>query len=334
MQTEIKTGLVFLGSRLDDEKLFVFRVLSVDEAANTLKVLIHPLAASACWQEDWNLKHTQMGLRQGFYVGIPTNVPKPSALPRTGTILDYPDQIDPKYREHAEKRRQFYADQAFPAFFQAKETDRFSSSKPPVSATPSTRSDNFRQQAEAASKMAFPLPDGAKPIGDGALADCYTMPADYAALELRIMGLLEEETDLRDLQTAEMLTLFDKILALLPIPTDDRMAEHPEWMQQVIPLTAQYVTLAEKLRKRIDGNERLKSAATAAVAAEWYAKMEIPPGYQNHYQDGIRAHNRGVHPDQAPFHQLDQKVTLAWLRGWTAARRANEKPTTHDEAQS
>lgn len=333
MQVEIKTGLIFLGGRLDDEKPFVFRVLSVDEAANTLKVLIHPLEPDRQdWQEDWNLKHTQVGVRQGFYAVIPTGIPRASVLPKPGTVLEYPDETAPRLREHAEKRRQFYADNAFPAFFQAKETGRFSSSKPPVSAMPSTR--NFQQQAEAASKMAFPLPDGAKPIGDGALADYYTMPVDYAALEMQVAAKLEGMRDARDMQVAELLVRVEKLIDLLPIPTDERMAEHPVWMQQAVPLTARIIELKQLIREGLNSNERLANLAVEAVAAEWYAKMEIPPGYQNHYQDGIRAHNRGVHPDQAPFHQLDQKVTLAWLRGWVAAYRANSKPTPHDEAQS
>ena len=108
------------------------------------------------------------------------------------------------------------------------------------------------------------------------------------------------------------------------------MDNHPEWMQQAVPITARIIELKHLIREGLNSNERLANLAVEAVAAEWYAKMEVPPGYQNYYQDGIRAHNRGEHPDQAPFHHLDQKVTLAWLRGWTAARRANEKPTTHE----
>jgi len=95
-----------------------------------------------------------------------------------------------------------------------------------------------------------------------------------------------------------------------------------------VPPNAQPVgtgALADSYLANVDYREiELRLAAwrtsEAEAAAKAYTEMEIPPGYNNHYSDGMMAHNNGVLPDQAPFHHLDQKVTLAWLRGWSKAR--------------
>lgn len=292
--------------------LTIAEVLDVVPERNHLRVRLYPIEQGrTTWEEDWNLAHTYTGFKQRVY--------RPVEPPgRHGLVIDYPDDIDPKLKEHADLRLKSF--QAHGSM-----TGRFSSSEPPKSNTGKT---NFTRQASAVPPMQLPL--GARPLGDGALGDCYVMDVDYAAIELRLLAWGTQQVKERDQRIVDLLAKVDEILAVLPVPTDERLADHPEWMQQLIPLTAQYVDMQRKLKLDIWDDKLLAEMGQMEAMVKVYLEMQIPPGYNNHYNDGIAAHNRGDLPDKAPFHSLDQKVTLAWLRGWSTARAAQLKHAQAD----
>lgn len=100
-----------------------------------------------------------------------------------------------------------------------------------------------------------------------------------------------------------------------------------QWVDLLATLT-KLKEQAQRACELIDWDNRLLGEVSR-MEEEWGL---CPKGYNDHYHDGVAAHNQGQLPEQAPVRTDDPRITVAWLRGWSRAREAHLKHRGDDES--